>query len=76
MIPIETFARDLWEAMRDEIRHQLGSSITPDLFAAQFPDWEHLSADTRQQKILITRDELLKVLDRAGYRVVRKESHD
>ncbi len=72
-IPIETFTQDLWEALRDEVRSQLGSAITADQFNIQFPTWEQLSDEARHQKIVIARDELLKPLDRAGYVVNRKK---
>jgi hypothetical protein len=59
--------------MRNEVRSQLGDSITPEVFEAQFPEWSRLSAAVRHQKIVIARDELLKVLDRAGYVVTKKK---
>jgi hypothetical protein len=74
MIPIEVFARDLWEALRSEVREQLDSAVTEDQFTAQLPPWDELSDGARESKILIARDELLKVLDRAGYQVRKKKS--
>jgi hypothetical protein len=62
--------------MRDEIHEQVGSRFTPEIFDTQFPTWENLSSEIRHQKIIIARDELLKVLDRAGYRVTRKGKGD
>ena len=72
-VPIETFARDLWEAMREDARDQLGSSVTEDAFDQHVPPWEQLSPETRASKITIAREELLKILDRAGYVVVKKK---
>lgn len=66
------FARDLWEAMRSESREQLGDSITEEEFDQHLPPWEELSPECRDAKALLARDELLKVLDRAGYEVRRK----
>lgn len=58
--------------MRGEVRLQL-SALPDEMFETQFPDWEHLPEEHRQQKMLIARDELLKVLDRAGYQVTKKK---
>lgn len=73
-IPLEEFAADLWEALRQELREQLGGSVTEQSFLAQFLPWDQLPADARDDKMTIARDELLKVLDRAGYQVRRKPS--
>lgn len=58
--------------MREEIREQLGTSVTDDKFESSIPVWEKLSEDDREKKIMIVRDEFLKVLDRAGYQVRKK----
>lgn len=71
-IPTEEFARDIWEAMRDEVREQLGTSVTDQGFESSFPHWDKLSVEDREKKVMIARDELLKVLDRAGYQVRKK----
>lgn len=72
-----TFARDLWEAMRDDAREQLQASVDDAVFDANIPPWDKLPADVRETKVTIAREELLKMLDRAGYLVVRKkEEHD
>lgn len=71
-IPMETFTRDLWEAMRSESREQLGDAVTDQEFDGQLPPWEKLPAEVRAQKITIAHDELLAVLDRAGYEVRKK----
>ena len=76
IIPIEVFARDLWEAMREEAREQLDGAITDEVFDSQIPAWEQLSEAARQAKILVARDELLKVLDRAGYQVRTKKKKE
>lgn len=75
-IPTWTFARDLWEAMRSESRDQLGDTVTDEEFSQQLPAWDRLSVEVRKAKTLIVRDELLKVLDRAGYEVRKKETHE
>jgi hypothetical protein len=71
-IPIEQFARDLWEALREESREQLAATITDEEFNAALPPWESLSEQARRDKITIARDELLAVLNRAGYQVRKK----
>jgi hypothetical protein len=71
-ITIEQFARDLWEALREEIREQLAATVTDEEFNTRLPPWEKLSGRAQQDKITIARDELLAVLDRAGYQVRRK----
>lgn len=71
-IPTEQFARDIWEAMRSEVREQLGDSVTDVQFESQIPPWEGLTDELRKSKIKIARDELLSVLDRAGYQVRKK----
>jgi hypothetical protein len=73
MIPIQVFTADLWEAMRGEVREQL-HSLPDDEFLAVFPSWEKLPPDVQETKIRIARDELLAVLDRAGYQVRRKKA--
>lgn len=58
--------------MRLEVRDQLGEAITEELFVQHLPPWEELPREVREAKVLLTRDELLKVLDRAGYEVRKK----
>jgi hypothetical protein len=70
MIPIQKFAADLWEAMRSEIREQVGEEG----FEKVFPPWDLLPPEVQESKIRIARDELLAVLDRAGYTVRRKKA--
>jgi hypothetical protein len=62
--------------MRSESREQLGDAVTDEEFNTQLPPWAGLPAEVRHAKTLIARDELLKVLDRAGYEVRRKGKHD
>lgn len=69
---VETFARDLWEALRNELRGQLTGVIGPDDFDDQVPSWDSLSADKRQEKIQSVRSELLMPITRAGYEIRRK----
>jgi hypothetical protein len=71
-ITLPVFARDLWEAMRSEAREQLAGAVSPEDFEASLPAWEELSRETRDAKIALARDELLKPLDRAGYQVRKK----
>ena len=71
MIPIQKFTADLWEAMRSEVRDQVGEQ---DGFEEHFPPWDKLPPDVQESKIRIARDELLAVLDRAGYQVRRKKT--
>jgi hypothetical protein len=62
--------------MRSESRDQLGDTVTDEEFNQQLPPWDQLSAQDRRAKTLLARDELLKVLDRAGYEVRKKETHE
>lgn len=71
-IPVWIFARDLWEAIRRESRLQLGDAVTEEEFTKSLPPWEDLDPQVRTAKILLARDELLKLLDRAGYEVRKK----
>ena len=48
------------------------TAVTDQEFVAWLPPWEDLSAQARKDKIKIARDELLAVLDRAGYQVRKK----
>lgn len=59
--------------MRHEVREQLGTSTSAADFNNHFPPWEELPPEAQEAKVLIARDELLRVLDRAGYQVVRKK---
>lgn len=69
---MEQFTRDLWEALREQIREQLGDSISDELFEAQIPPWERLPVEARREKVLMARDETLRLIDRAGYEVRKK----
>lgn len=69
---VRQFARDLWEALREEMRSQLGDSLTADEFDRQIPPWEQLPKKSRDEKIVLAREEMLKLLDRAGYEVRKK----
>lgn len=60
--------------MRNESREQLGDTVTDEEFNNQLPPWDGLPVEVRQAKTRITRDELLKVLDRAGYEVRKKKT--
>jgi hypothetical protein len=71
---VEQFSKDLWSALRDEMRSQLGESITDEDFEEQFPPWEKLSRQARKEKMLLTRDETLRLIDRAGYEVRKKST--
>lgn len=71
-ISTEQFAADLWEAMRSEAREQLAEAITDEEFDSQVAPWEKLPAQAREDKVTIAREELLKIVDRAGYRISRK----
>lgn len=62
--------------MRNEARDQLGQAVSDEQFDAQFAPWEKLSPAVRTTKITIARDELLRVLDKAGYAVVRKRKEN
>lgn len=70
---VEEFTRDLWEAMRSEAREQIGDGVTDEEFDRHVPPWDQLPASVRETKKTLIRDEHLKVLDRAGYLVVKKK---
>lgn len=70
-VTVETFAKDLWEAMREELREQLGT-ITGLDFDLQVPAWDRLTPEARQEKILSVRNEVLKPITRAGYEIRQK----
>lgn len=57
--------------MRREVREQI-DAVPDEIFDAEFPAWEKLPDDVRESKVILARDELLMMLDRAGY-VVRKK---
>ncbi|QDH91723.1 hypothetical protein SEA_PHRAPPUCCINO_48 [Mycobacterium phage Phrappuccino] len=69
---MEQFAKDLWGALREEIRSQLGDSITDEQFEEQVPPWDKLPKKTRDEKVKLARNETLKLIDRAGYEVRKK----
>lgn len=67
---VETFAKDLWEALRQELREQIGGPVGE--FDAQVPPWERLSRQARNDKIQAVRTDLLRPLQRAGYEIRKK----
>lgn len=69
---VETFARDLWEALRSDLRDQLAGVISGDDFEQQVPCWKALSEEKRQEKIQSVRNELLRPITKAGYEIRRK----
>lgn len=73
-VTVEMFTRDLWEAMRSDAREQLGDAVTDEMFNRHIVPWGELPPAQREAKITLAREELLKILDRAGYLVVKKRS--
>lgn len=71
-VTVEQFAQDLWEAVRTDIREQLGDAMDNDVFERDIPRWDHLPEATRHAKVRATREEMLRLLDRAGYEVRKK----
>ncbi len=69
---MEKFAQDLWEALREEVREQLAEATSDQEFNTWLPPWKGLPAQTRADKIKVARDDVLRVLDRAGYQVRKK----
>lgn len=65
---METFARDLWEALRQDLREQVGTLAE---FDTLVPSWENLSSEARLEKIQSVRTDLLKPIKRAGYEIRR-----
>jgi hypothetical protein len=72
VVTVEQFSRDLWEVTREDLRAQLGDAVLGLDFDAEVPPWDHLPEATRREKVRFTREELLRVIDRAGYEVRRK----
>lgn len=66
---METFAKDLWEALRQDLREQVGGMSE---FDALVPTWDELSDKSRQEKIQRVRADLLKPITRAGYEIRRR----
>lgn len=58
--------------MRSDSREQLGDAVTDEVFNRHVPSWEELPAEVREAKIRMAHDELLHILDRAGYEVRKK----
>ncbi len=58
--------------MRAEAREQLDGAVSEADFEASLPPWDKLPPELQEAKVLVARDELLRVLDRAGYQVRRK----
>jgi len=71
-VSLEQFTKDLWEATRDLLRAELANSISPEDFDRQIPPWDKLPRKAREEKMRITRDETLRLIDRAGYEVRKK----
>lgn len=65
---MEIFARDLWEALRQDLREQIGEVTGLD-FDIQVPPWEGLSPQVRLEKIQAVRSEVLRPITRAGYEI-------
>jgi len=70
-VTVETFAQDLWEALRQDLRDQIGNTTGLN-FDLQVPCWGELSAQARLDKIQSVRNELLKPITRAGYEIRKK----
>lgn len=68
-VSVETFARDLWEALRGDLRDQLGTFSD---FDSLVPNWENLTPQARLDKVQSVRADLLKPITRAGYEIRRK----
>ena len=66
---METFARDLWEALREDLRDQVGGLSD---FDSLVPNWENLTPQARLDKVQSVRADLLKPITRAGYEIRRK----
>lgn len=68
-VTVEIFAKDLWEAMRQELREQVGPVAD---FDRMVPTWDELSAEVRHEKVQSVRNEVLKPITRAGYEIRQK----
>lgn len=72
VVTVSQFAEDLWGALREEIRSQLGESVSDEDFDIQIPPWDRLPKKVRTEKIKMARNEMLLLIDRAGYEVRKK----
>lgn len=74
VITVQQFARDMWAALREDLRSQLGDAITDEVFDQQIPPWENLPKEARDEKVRIARYETLWLINKAGYEVRRKKA--
>lgn len=72
VITVEQFAKDMWGVLREEIRSQMGDTLTDEEFDQQIPPWEGLSKQARAEKVRIARRETLMLLHKAGYEVRKR----
>lgn len=71
-VTVETFAKDLWEALRTDLREKIGTAISPKDFDDQVPTWDKLTVQARRDKIESVRNDLLHPVTRAGYEIRRR----
>lgn len=58
--------------MRQDLREQLGKTVTDAQFDATFPAWDELSVNAQHDKIESVRNDLLTPITKAGYEIRRK----
>ncbi|WP_131813780.1 hypothetical protein [Mycolicibacter kumamotonensis] len=68
---MQQFTRDMWEASREQLRAELASSLSAEDFEQRFPSWEDLPRESKLTKMR-NAQESLKLMDRAGYTVIKK----
>lgn len=71
-VTVEQFSKDLWGVVREQIRAQFGDAVTDAEFSKRFPPWDELPLSARRDKMVSARDEILRLLDSAGYEVRKK----
>ena len=69
---MEIFSKDVWEALRQDLREQIGDQIDPKDFEDLVPTWDRLTPRARREKIEAVRNDLLRPVLRAGYEIRRR----
>jgi hypothetical protein len=69
---VEIFSKDVWEALRQDLREQIGAQIDSKDFEDLVPTWDRLTPTARREKIEAVRSDLLRPVLRAGYEIRRR----
>jgi hypothetical protein len=71
-VSVEIFSRDVWEALRQDLREQLGTQVSSKDFEDLVPTWDRLTPEARKEKIAAVRSDLLRPVLKAGYEIRRR----